>query len=430
MVQKASSKVAEEPEKKKISTDPSAPPKAKACSNSAKPNNSNMSSKPAIKIGIPMKWLKPQAKPKPVKKIQPKVADDTSKSTNITLKQTPTKKSLAKPSLPPNRLLVTDSSEGSSIMSSKNDAKIASSSLVQHSKTTVPAAIVTKKSKASPKSKIKHKSQKRNINGDSEKREDEWDSEAESEESDGNSSESDIDDDEVTDRASKVHGVPASPSSIPPTHSDDATENSQVKSPKLKIRLSTALKLKLNKSIQPSKESKDLSIEDSNISEAALKKLERKKKEHEKLKAFTEKINEQPEFDHEKAKMEIEEERRKREEAKPLTNKEIRRILQDDTFAGGGNQNNWVRRSRRQPNMALLNSKGVRMLVDKLKYNDLDMVVLKMKKYINDPNTPCAVIDAILNAMEENTNCEALYIQVRIIKLLFDLFHFQQRSDH
>ena len=80
--------------------------------------------------------------------------------------------------------------------------------------------------------------------------------------------------------------------------------------------------------------------------------------------------------------------------------------------------------------MALLNSKGVRMLVDKLKYNDFDMVVLKMKKYINDPNTPCAVIDAILNAMEENTNCEALYIQVRIINLLFDLFLFQKRSDH
>jgi len=149
--------------------------------------------------------------------------------------------------------------------------------------------------------------------------------------------------------------------------------------------------------------------------EAALKKLERRKKKQEKLKAFTEKINEREAFDNEKVRMEIEEDRRKREEAKPLTAKEIRKILREDT-SSVGDQGNWVRRSRRQPNMALLNSKPVRILVDKLKYNDTDMVVLKMKKYINDPNTPCAVMDAILNAMEENTNCEALYIQVRIIQ--------------
>jgi len=40
------------------------------------------------------------------------------------------------------------------------------------------------------------------------------------------------------------------------------------------------------------------------------------------------------------------------------------------------------------------------------------MVVLKMKKYINDPNAPSCVLDAALDAFEENTNCEALYIQV------------------
>merc|ERR1712137_34599 len=100
-------------------------------------------------------------------------------------------------------------------------------------------------------------------------------------------------------------------------------------------------------------------------------------------------VDQKPEFDHEKAKLEIEEERRKREEAKPLTAKELRKILQDDNVSGGANQNNWVRRSRRQPNRNLLNSKPVRVLVDKLKYNDLDMHVLKMKKYINDPNAPC-----------------------------------------
>eukprot|EP00957_Ditylum_brightwellii_P014218 1071184-Ditylum_brightwellii.AAC.1 len=43
--------------------------------------------------------------------------------------------------------------------------------------------------------------------------------------------------------------------------------------------------------------------------------------------------------------------------------------------------------------------------------NDDDMVVLKLKKYLNDPDTPCVVIDAALTALERNTNCEALYIQ-------------------
>jgi hypothetical protein len=39
------------------------------------------------------------------------------------------------------------------------------------------------------------------------------------------------------------------------------------------------------------------------------------------------------------------------------------------------------------------------------------MVVLKMKKYISDSSTPCAVIDVALDALEDNTNCQALYIQ-------------------
>mmetsp|Transcript_15637 Transcript_15637/g.25324 ORF Transcript_15637/g.25324 Transcript_15637/m.25324 type:complete len:193 (+) Transcript_15637:115-693(+) len=51
------------------------------------------------------------------------------------------------------------------------------------------------------------------------------------------------------------------------------------------------------------------------------------------------------------------------------------------------------------------------MLLDKLRLNDPDVVVLKMKKYINDPAAPCAVLDEALNALEENSNCEALYIQ-------------------
>jgi len=381
--------------------------------------------KPSSKLGIPMRWLKPKAKPKPVKKDPPKAPEDTSKSTTIPMKAASNKASASRPSSPSNRL-VTDSSEGSSIVSYRNNAKACSSSAsAVHPKkqkgTSVPAAIVTKQTKKASKAKTKQKAE--SLGDYLEEQEDEWDSEAQSEESDGGASdsESDTDDDEVLDWASKMLGVPASPSSVQPTDSNDPLEPSdsqnksasdvaKSKSPKLKIRLSAALKNKLSESIQSSDNSNGLSVEDGNKLEAALKKLERRKKKQEKLKAFTEKINEREAFDNEKVRMEIEEDRRKREEAKPLTAKEIRKILREDT-SSVGDQGNWVRRSRRQPNMALLNSKPVRILVDKLKYNDTDMVVLKMKKYINDPNTPCAVMDAILNAMEENTNCEALYIQ-------------------
>lgn len=398
--------------------------------------------KPINKLGIPMRWLKPKAKPKPVAKVvAPKVPEDASKLAKIPLKQSSAKKSAFRPSSPSNRLVVTDSSEGSSIVSYKNSkANVApSSSSSAHAKkqkgTSVPAAIVTKKPKKASKNKTMHKSA--SIVDDPEEQEEEWDSEAESEESDGDASdsESDTDDDEVLNWASKMLGVPASLSSTHPIDSNDSLEpnnsqnhnvdkTSKTKSPKLKIRLSAALKLKLTESIKPSNNSNGLSAEDGNKLEAALKKMDRRKKKREKLKALSEKINEQPEFDHEKAKMEIEEVRRKREEAKPLTAKEIRKILRNDTFSGEGNQNSWVRRSRRQPNMDLLNSKAVRILVDKLKHNDTDMRVLKMKKYINDPNAPCAVMDAMLNAMEENTNCEALYIQVRTIRatVIFDRF--------
>lgn len=375
--------------------------------------------KPAIKLGIPMAWLKPKAKPKPpVKKISHKISEDTSKINKIPLKQS-SKKAASRPSSPSNRL-VTDSSEDGVVMSSKNanNAKVKTSSVPNKKKKppSVPTAIVTKKKKK--KASIT-KRKPAPANDVEEKREDEWDSEAESDESDGDASKSDIDDDEVPDWASKVPEGPASPSTVQGTDLNDSSQPGEVakaKSPKLKIRLSAALKSKLNESAKPDagNSGNDGLIEGNGkkLDEATLKKLERQKKKREKEKALTEKIVDQkPEFDHEKAKLEIEEERRKREEAKPLTAKELRKILQEDNFSGGGNQNNWVRRSRRQPNKNLLNSKPVRALMDKLKYNDLDMRVLKMKKYINDPNAPCAVIDAILNAMEENTNCEALYIQ-------------------
>lgn len=100
------------------------------------------------------------------------------------------------------------------------------------------------------------------------------------------------------------------------------------------------------------------------------------------------------------------------------TEAEIRKILREDSATFGECNCNWVRRSSRQPSKSVLNSAGVRDLLDKLKSNDSDMVVLKMKKYINDPDVPPVIMDAALDALEENTNCQALYIQVSLQKLI------------
>jgi hypothetical protein len=218
-------------------------------------------------------------------------------------------------------------------------------------------------------------------------RHDEWDSDAKSH----CDSDFESDDEETLQWAAKLLGLQPSPR----------------KSPTLKIRMSTE-KLNIGSEFgdEQGKNSK--------------KNLNKKKKKKKKPISLTNRT----EFDEEKAMQEMEEERRKREEAKPLTPEEIRRILGDDAFSEA-NQRNWVRRSVRQPSKALLNTKPVKMLIDKLNANDPDMVVLKMKKYVNDPNAPSAVIDAALNAMELNTNCQALYIQVRTMFVLdFFLSHY------
>ena len=97
--------------------------------------------------------------------------------------------------------------------------------------------------------------------------------------------------------------------------------------------------------------------------------------------------------------------------SRPLTSAEVRAILAKDDKKCAASSN-WVRRSTRQPSRSAITSKNVKMMVDLLQMNDSDMVVLKCKKYINDPDTPCVIIDAILDALENNSNCQALYIQV------------------
>ena len=70
----------------------------------------------------------------------------------------------------------------------------------------------------------------------------------------------------------------------------------------------------------------------------------------------------------------------------------------------------WVRRSVRQPHRSELMNPNVLELISKLRTNHPDVVVLKLKRYIG-PDTPQLVMDAILDALLDNSNCQALYIQ-------------------
>ena len=109
----------------------------------------------------------------------------------------------------------------------------------------------------------------------------------------------------------------------------------------------------------------------------------------------------------------------RKEQAKPLTPAQVAAFLAEGNSTTNTNTNtnttgsSWVRRSMRQPSRSALQAPGVKELIAKLGANDPDMVVLKMKKYCSDCDTPQIVIDSVLDALEENTNCEALYIQVR-----------------
>ena len=70
----------------------------------------------------------------------------------------------------------------------------------------------------------------------------------------------------------------------------------------------------------------------------------------------------------------------------------------------------WVRRSVRQPHRSELTNPNVVELLSKVRSNHPDVVVLKLKRWLG-PDTPQLVMDAVLEALEHNTNCQALYIQ-------------------
>jgi hypothetical protein len=360
--------------------------------------------------------------------------------------------------------LVTDSSEGGSTVSLR-DAQNAAPATWQMAK--VPAAIVTTKKSPPNEPKVRNvespllncavhivshmpsfQPMKDTVNKEdafclhshwdesrSKARRDEWDSDA-SESSESSSDCNSDREDDLNQPGPEWCGVnsvlPSTTSTWQTETTNQPAEASEEKlrstaPPKLKIRLSSAKLQLLANSRRPENEKTESSILKSSLSGTRLVEvgdnltdeksqdnhdtIAKKKRKSKIIPLSAIQLN-RPAFDAEQARLDMEEERRKREEAKLLTAEQIRAILGEDDSANTDGRH-WVRRSVRQPSKALLNSKPVRMLIDKLKMNDREMVVLKMKKYINDPNAPSAVLDAALNAMEENTNCEALYIQVR-----------------
>lgn len=347
---------------------------------------------------------------------------------------TKTKKAYS-PASPVNNRLVTDS-EGGSTISDIRELSI----MLEHRKqamATVPCAIVTAphhedtsdfaKSPIEDEVKVASASvvpsvKSRSMTADSESCVHK-ESTLESDDSSSSSSdESDTDDEEVMMWASKMFGVPYRP---PPSAHPKLTTTDQktIHSPLAK-RNPLKLHLKLSPSKRQNNDDSTLSsmqhdkkkpvnrVETQNMSGERSMKLAvrgRKKNKGSMVKPII--ISpEDREVNEEKDRREREEEKRIREEAKPLTAAQIKEILGDDDYQGTGRRN-WVRRSVRQPSRALLNSKQMKALVHGLTTNDPDMVVLKMKKYISDPNAPSCVLDAALEALEENTNCEALYIQ-------------------
>eukprot|EP00538_Stauroneis_constricta_P012826 CAMPEP_0119555054 /NCGR_PEP_ID=MMETSP1352-20130426/7375_1 /TAXON_ID=265584 /ORGANISM="Stauroneis constricta, Strain CCMP1120" /LENGTH=1374 /DNA_ID=CAMNT_0007601755 /DNA_START=86 /DNA_END=4210 /DNA_ORIENTATION=- len=239
-------------------------------------------------------------------------------------------------------------------------------------------------------------------------------------------SESDTDEEELMNWASKMFGIPqkiahkkgqnnatnvnaattttntAITTTAPPPQEqqyDEPTNDAPRKIPSLHLRLSLK-KLKRETERQDhNKKTKSTKKHQDNQDDAAV--VTSKKKKTKKKKTGT---------DMEKYRKEREERKRIKESAKPLTVDQIRAILaEDEGCCGGGG--NWVRRSMRDPSRGLLNTPQMKIFLEKVRNNHPEMVVLKMKKYISDPNAPPALLNAALDALEENSNCQALYIQ-------------------
>eukprot|EP00980_Cylindrotheca_fusiformis_P006114 scaffold1319_cov126-Cylindrotheca_fusiformis.AAC.3 len=396
-------------------------------------------------LAIPSRWLKPVVKAKKPRPPAAAVSASVSKSKTvqpqkvIPRKVQEKKKEIASSSSCPtspslNNRLVTDSEGGSTI--SNNLALM----VVEHNTTRdlqrVPSAIVTKPSPKVDNNNNNNteddmfksdneygvKSPLRNTTNKMMQQQDQQDSCSSDNTSDDSSDDSDTDDEEVMMWASKMFGIPVRPS---PTKVVPEPPNSSAEPPRKKLRL----KLKI-----PRPQSEQEFVQSSLPNTDAVKKKKKKKRKgnlenrsaegnvivqkkkqkkrgRPKKKTCFEMKPQTATSEEETNPVNQEEERMRKESAKPLTAAQIKEILGEDAFYADSAGTNWVRRSVRQPSKALLNAKPVRDLVEKLKTNHPDMVVLKMKKFVNDPNAPSVVIDAALDALEENTNCQSLYIQ-------------------
>lgn len=65
----------------------------------------------------------------------------------------------------------------------------------------------------------------------------------------------------------------------------------------------------------------------------------------------------------------------------------------------------FIRRSSRNPNLTLLQSSQVQSLLAKIRANDKETVVLKIKDHLS-ADINCVVVDAILEALFKNRVCQ------------------------
>ena len=70
----------------------------------------------------------------------------------------------------------------------------------------------------------------------------------------------------------------------------------------------------------------------------------------------------------------------------------------------------FVRRSTRDPNAGLLGKSEVVYLLQKIKRNHKDTIILKLKDHLK-ADINIAVVDSIITALWKNNVCQALYIQ-------------------
>ncbi len=405
---------------------------------------------PKTTIGIPMRWLKPAVKPKIVKKAATLVEQPIlpkKKRNDMTRIQD------AEPLSPLTNRVVTDSEGGSTV---SNTRDLVAMMEKKPKSLEVPAAIITKPkaeyaSLDSPPAtddevKVK-KMPKMKANADRiyAFEDDETDVEPHLESdndnsTDSSSDDSDTDEEEVMLWASKMFGIPKQQIMAHESEIEARKDNFEATSRKpLKLRLKLSHGRILADTPRPVstssiaasyEENKPLYKQAKNVRQMQARCEEdegvyidqpvklavrgRRKLQKSYLKKLPDMTQREREVDLEQERIERQEEKRIREEAKPLTTDQIREILGEEDFQSATSATNWVRRSVRQPCRALLDSKPLKALVAGLKTNSPDMVVLKMKKYVNDPNAPSVVLDAALEALEENTTCEALYIQVSL----------------